>query len=188
MSWVGVVTNAGRDLFARYALGGMTLEVDGLKAGKGAVAQTDMRAATALDDEVADGNVGAKVPVTGGVQYRLEVGPAESATYNLTEMGLFVTATYGGTTETVMVAYMEEVNGGIPIPLEANFPDFVYVLISTLVNTNDEDISLTINPLAYVPYSVFNQLVANVTEIRSAFASIGLAVMNDKFYIDPVTE
>ena len=48
MGWVGVVTDAGKELFASYAQSGLTLSVDSVKTGSGTMEQSAMHGATAL--------------------------------------------------------------------------------------------------------------------------------------------
>ncbi len=156
MSWSGVVTNAGTNLFAQYALGGMTLSVAGAKLGKAVSSESDKHNVTQMADYVCDGSIVSQSSTSGGITYRIEATPQESS-YALHEMGLYVTATSGGSSSDVLVAYMWE-NDGIQIPSAASFPDFVYVLAANLVNIS-ADIEFTVDTAASVPFShIYNGL------------------------------
>ena len=76
MSWVGVITDAGVNLFANYASDGKTLSINSVKTGTGPVSSEGMRARTSLVAETGTGIVESKQQVTGGTMFRLNIGAA----------------------------------------------------------------------------------------------------------------
>lgn len=173
MAWVGVVTNAGAQLFANYSQSGQTLSVNCVKCGSGSVQQSDMRGRTSLVSYVDDGTVESQVIQGNSVVYRLRANPASSSSYTLTEMGLFLDATASGQTTTVMVAYFLEVDGGITVPLASSFPDFAYILVSSLAIANDVNITFTVNPAAFVSNSTMNTELAKKLDVNQGSGNAG---------------
>jgi len=187
MAWVGVITNAGSNLFASYAQSGQTLSIDTVKTGTGTKASdADRRAATALVSQKTTGIVEAKNVVyadsnqVAGIQFRMRV-TGFTETYTMKEIGLFVNATSGGTTTSVMVAYFNETGDGIPIPLAESFPDFAYTLVATLVIDNTISIELDVDPEAFVSFGTMESELAKKVNADQTSANAGkfLVVGND---------
>lgn len=190
MGWVGVVTDAGKELFASYAQSGLTLSVDSVKTGSGTMSQSSMHSATALVTQKDVGVVESKTAVTGGTQFRLRVGPASSTvgSYVMKEMGLFITGTYGGSSSTVMVAYFMETDDGVEIPLSASFPDFAFILSAVLVIDNTIPITLTVDSSAYVSYTQFTSGLAEKVDLDQGEANAGkFMIVGSDGIVAPVT-
>jgi len=174
MAWKGVITNAGRTLFAS----GASLSISSVKTGSGSTTEENMKSATALVTQKDTGVVESKTAVSNGIQVRMRVNPAASASYTMTEMGLFITGTSGGTSTTVMAAYYIEDDGGVEIPLASSFPDFAYILSSVLVVDNSLSISLTVDPEAYVSYTYLQTALADKTDKVSSATNNHFAALD----------
>lgn len=165
MAWTGVITDAGRTLFGSFVQGQMVIEVDSVKTGSGDVSSettTTMKARTALHAQEDTGVVESKLTIDGGAQYQMRVGPASSTvgTYTMTEIGLFLTGTSGGTSTTVMAAYFVEKDDGIEIPLASSFPDFAYLLTAVLAIDNAAEVNVDVDTTAVVSYALMQQYAA----------------------------
>lgn len=152
MGWVAVITDVGQALLSQFNGGGTTLYITKVQTGDGAVAQANMRAATALVSPVDEGFVSSIQPLTAGTEFRLAIGPYTSA-YTLKEIGLF--AKVGATGTETLLALIQEDGDGFAIPKSADFPDFVLRLTASLAISNTASISITVPAGANVPYGEF---------------------------------
>ena len=190
MSWVGVVTDAGKTLFATYATSGYTLSIDTVESGKSAVADgasrlATMRSKTALispNSPATYGIVESKVAITDGIQFRMRIGgaPAAVGAYTMKEIGLFVNATSGGTTTSTMVAYFNDLTG-VDVPLASSFPDFAFTLVATLAIDNTTSISLTVDTSSAASRGYVDTELAKKVNIAQGSGNAGkfLIVGND---------
>lgn len=150
--WVGVITDAGKDLIDDCILGQTGLVIDKVKTGNGGndgwASEADMRDATALaglKDESA--TIASTQKLTGGMFFRLRVPPAAAAvgTYDLREIGLFAKKQNGSTYTLLALFYR---NTGISVPLATTFPDFAYTLGTTVAITNDVSVDIEVDATA----------------------------------------
>lgn len=178
MSWVGVITDAGKDLFANYAQSGLELSINKCTCGNSKSAQENMRSQTELVGTITmDGVVESKVNVQNGVQFRLKFGaaPADPGAFTMKEIGLFVDATDGETTTTTMVAYYIETGDGINIPLKSNFPDFAYVIVANLAIDNTIEMAIEVDPDAVISVSAMEAYI-NEHNARLRYVPFSIAV------------
>ena len=154
MAWIGVVTDVGAQLLGQYRVPGTTLYITKVETGKGIVPEVDMRAATALDDPVDEGEVTTASPMQAGTQFRLSIGAYTSA-YVLKEVGIFAKVDDG---DEVLLALLQN-SEGVSIAAYGDFPDFVYRLSVPMPISNTDNISFTVDPNAYVSYSEFAEIV-----------------------------
>lgn len=165
MSWVGVITDAGRDLFASYAQSGLTLSINRVETGTGYEStDANRRARTALVSKVDEGVVESMKSVGSGVQFGMRIGAySGDSPYSMKEIGLIVDATGGGGTTSTLVAYFN-LSEGVDIPIESSFPDFSYILSATLAIDNTTPFTLTVDPDAYVSQSTLASVKAEIED------------------------
>lgn len=144
MSWVGVITNAGRTAINEVLEQGTALNINAAQTGSGTVPEANMRAATALKTPVGAALVKQKRQTDAGVEIRVEVQPAAAA-YVLKEIGIF--GVIGGNT---MLLGLWQNADGIEVPSAASFPDYRYILSAVLDIDNLEEMTVTPNMGAYV--------------------------------------
>lgn len=159
MSWLGVITDAGKTVYSQYSLTGETLAISGVRMGSGTVSgEAAMRQRTDLVSQQDEGVVESMRNTQDGPQFRLRANaaPAGVGSYTMKEMGLFVNVSQGGTTTEVLLAYFMNTDG-VGIPSESTFPDFVYILTATLILDNTTELSFTIPSSSYVSYLQFTE-------------------------------
>lgn len=173
MGWTGVVTDAGKNAIEQYLAGSATLNINLVKTGKGTRATAAaMRAATDLADPVTTGSITDVKYLSTGTKFRLSVG-SYTTTYTLKEVGLFATVgTSGGGSSQVMLALMQADDGGMAIPNSADFPDFAFILTLLLAITNSDDLTVTIDPDAYVSHTEFLEAVGDLQEQMASIYDI----------------
>lgn len=180
MSWAGVITNSGKAAYDAYLASGTALKINVVKTGSGIVEESDMRSATALVSEVGVGSIISSSAVEAGVQVRMSIGP-NSTSYTLKEVGLYAQVGTGSSAYNVLFALYQEMNGGIVVPSDDEFPDFNLILTSLLDLDNTDDLEITIDQTAHVPMSVFEAGMAEKIDIDQGVGNAGkfLVVGND---------
>ena len=145
--WIGVVTDVGKAAIENALSNAGTVNFNLVKTGTGIAPESNMRAQTALVNEVDTGTVYDKIYTDDGAKIRMVIGP-DSDAYTLKEVGLYAAVTVGGTTSSVLIGYFEN-SDGIQIPDEDVFPDFALIL-NAIIDITDEDTTITINPSAFL--------------------------------------
>ena len=143
MSWVGVVTNAGRDLFNTFIASGIAININAVKTGSGTVSTASMKESTELVSQVTTGSIVERRIFNDGVQIKMDIRPYTSS-YTLKEVGLFATVTNGGQTSQVLVALLQN-SDGVLIPTTAEFPDYHLILAIMIEVDNDDNLSITVD-------------------------------------------
>ena len=160
MSWYGVITDAGRNLIAQYIAGTAQIDVNLMTVGSGRVAEENMHSSTALVQPKDNGSIVSKRNVEQGIDFMLQIGPRTGGSYVATEIGIWANAEGE---DGVLLMLMQN-NDGVPIPAAGASVDFAYMLGVLLIIDNLEDITVTIDSTAYVPYAVFNPYCEEVAE------------------------
>ena len=178
MAWIGVITNAGEDAIEECLASGTPLNLNSVKTGSGIVADSGMRALTDVDTAKDTGNVMERKAVSTGIRVVVSIGPS-SAAYTLHEVGLFATLGEGAGATNVMIAYFKDTDG-VSIPKASDFPDFCVTLSSILDMANNDDFTITVDPNAYVPYSVLSSYLDDKLDIDQGIANAGKFMMVDE--------
>lgn len=183
MAWVGVVTDAGAAVLNNY-VSGTTLNISKIVTGTGYVnTEALMRARTALVSPEDEGDVVGLEPVTGGVQFSMQVGPnAGEEAYLMKEIGLMVEVVSGGSTTEVLLAYFC-LSEGVSIPVAANFPDFVYTVAATLAIDNETPFTLTVNSAALVSQATLAAARAALEALIAEKVAIEQGVANARKFL-----
>lgn len=168
MSWVGVITDAGKAAMEQAIAQGVALNVNTVKTGTGTVPEANMRAATALQSETDTGIIRAKKATSGGVNIRISVEPGESA-YTMKEVGVFGVVGSGSTS--VMIALYQNTDG-IAVPAAESFPDFLYTLNAVWNVANDEDLEVTVDPTAFATITD-TELLTTLSRGRASGSTVG---------------
>ncbi len=185
MAWIGVVTNAGSALLESYAQGGHTLTLLGATVGSGTVAETNLRLQTALTDTEDDASIISAEHVTGGVKYKIQVGPASASVgaYTAHQIGLWAKLDNGSAT---LLMLSQDSAAGVSVPLASVSPNFAFGLYLVLAVDNTGDLVVNIDDSTFVSLGTMNAaLAAQRAHYDSALAKIGLTVYDDQFYIMP---
>ena len=164
MSWTGVITNAGQALLDQWAAGGHTLTIDRAAVGSGLTAAADMLTATNLANQQAAASIISKEAVAGGTKFKILISPAETTAYTATELGLW--AHIDSNTSVLMSLHQDEA-GGIAIPTRTQSPDFAFAMY-IIHAINNTDLTVNIDPNAYVPNSVFSEAISTLDSTKLA--------------------
>jgi len=155
MAWKGVVTNAGKELLNTMAEGRHTMTITRAAAGSGSVEEANMREATALKSEETEASIISATTDSDGVTtFKVQVGPAEEAEYECTEIGLWAKVDDG---DAVLFALHQTTDTGINIPTKANYPSFAASVYVKHEIKNDGDLTINIDTTAYVSQSTMDE-------------------------------
>jgi hypothetical protein len=152
--WIGVETNVGKALLARWALGGHVLTISGATVGSGTVQQANMRTREALVTEKMDADIIEKVEITDGVKVRVRVGPASSEVGSFTAHEIGVWA-HLDSEDDILLSYHMDDETGIPVPTAATSHEFLFDLICVYGISNDGTLTVTISTSVYVSNGQF---------------------------------
>jgi len=151
LAWYGVITDAGRELIAEYVAGLVQMNVNRITVGSGSVSEENMHSSTNLVSYKDDGSIIDTKDLDHGVDFEFEIGPRAAGAYVAKEIGMWANA---GENRDVMIALFQN-NDGATIPAKSVNPDFVYILSALLAIDNLDNLTITIDSTAYVPFSVY---------------------------------
>ena len=160
MGWTGVITDVGASLLATYASGSTMINVNKMTVGSGTVSEENMHEATDLTYYRDDGSILGKKSVENGVDFELQIHPRDDGSYTAKEIGLWANVEEGGP---VLLALFQN-STGIAVPATATNPDYAYIISAVLLIDNFDNLTVTVDSTAYVPYSVFNPYCDSVEE------------------------
>ena len=161
MGWIGVITNAGDSLLARWLTGSHTLTIDGATVGKGQIPEANMRRAVALNEEVTSASIIGYETVettdeagniSSGTKFKIQVGPATTAigSYTCREIGIWAHLDE----ESPVLLALHQNSDGVRIPLVTVSPNFAFGLHCVHAISNAEgDLNIVIDGGAYVTQS-----------------------------------
>ena len=152
--WVGVITDAGNALLARYMTDHLPMTIDQVLYGTGLTPQIDMRRATALVSEAGSGSIEAAEAITNGTRFRIRFGAAEEYTL-MTEVGLYGYLGNDSSNKTMIALFQNE--HGKEIPAASTYADFSYLLVDTLAISNDGNLTVVLDPAALVSRRMLEQ-------------------------------
>lgn len=152
MSWIGVITDVGKNLIAEYASGSSAINVTKVTVGSGIVSTEDMHEATALQTYKDDGYILSKTTVQSGVDFEIQIQACLAGSYKAKEIGLW--ANVEGSNAVLLALFQN--TSGVDIPAMATNPDFAYVISAVLAIDNIDNLTITVDTAAFVTYSVFN--------------------------------
>ena len=185
-TWIGVVTNAGRDLFASWIEGtelnfnGMT----GAEGGTGTVPEAALLAQTALVNKKQNLTIVSQEKTANGIKLKIQI-TAPSAGYTLNQIGL--KGSVDGGAMTLLAIYQNAT--GVTIPSNSDTPDFIYNFFGIVEVSNTGEITLTIDPSAIVSQSTLdaslatkqNKITANGILVGDGNGGITAAVAGNDF-------
>ena len=171
MSWIGVVTDAGNDLLAQWALGGRTLHISSATVGSGTHEAVNLRRATALAEHKDNAQIVSSRRVAAGqTQIRVRVGAiSDGASYTAKEIGIWGHLD-DETTETLLMIHQEDT--GIVVPTAAEIPGFFFDLYSNLLTSGDGQIEAHISLEAYVAQTDYEAGMATKADKSDAVSNI----------------
>ena len=171
MSWIGVVTDAGNDLLAQWALGGRTLHISGATVGSGTHEAVNLRRATALAEHKDNAQIVSSRRVAAGqTQIRVRVGAiSDGASYTAKEIGIWGHLD-DEATETLLMIHQEAT--GIVVPTATEIPGFFFDLYSNLLTSGDGQIEAHISLEAYVSQTDYDAGMASKADKSAAVSSI----------------
>ena len=143
MAWLGVVTNAGKELLGGW-LAGQTLQITRATGGSGTVREAALLAQTELVEQQQAASIVSYKTVEGGSKIKLQF-PAAEAAYQLNQIGIW--GNVGGAD--VLLALFQNAEG-VLISSRAEFPDFAYTFYAVLAIGNEAALAVTIKTLQEV--------------------------------------
>ncbi|MCM1136329.1 MAG: hypothetical protein NC400_12240 [Clostridium sp.] len=154
MAWLGVITNAGRELLGGW-LAGETLRIDGAAGGSGTVREAALLAQTALVEQKQAGSIVAYKTVEGGQKVKIQF-PAAEAAYTLNQIGIW--GSLAG--ESVLLALFQNPEG-VAISSKAEFPDFAYTFYAVLAIGNEGSLAVTVDTETWVTYKTMQEALSD---------------------------
>lgn len=179
MAWLGVVTNAGKELLGGW-LAGHTLQITRATGGSGTVREAALLAQTELVEQQQAASIVSYKTVEGGSKIKLQF-PAAEAAYQLNQIGIW--GNVGGAD--VLLALFQNAEG-VLISSRAEFPDFAYTFYAVLAIGNEAALAVTVDAEAWVTIKTLQEVLADYVKVN-AEGKIPDAVLPPMDYI-PKTE
>ena len=179
MAWLGVVTNAGKELLGGW-LAGQTLQIVGAAGGSGTVQEAALLAQTALVEQKQLASIVSYKTVEGGSKIKLQF-PAAEAAYQLNQIGIW--GNTGG--EDKLLALFQNPDG-VAISSRAEFPDFAYTFYALLAIGNAGALAVTVDAEAWVTIKTLQEVLSGYVKVDDS-GKIPDAVLPDMDYI-PTSE
>lgn len=187
MSWIGVITDQGAEMLAEWSLGSETLTIDGVTVGSGITIEANMRQATALANQKDTGSIVSAKMVTGGTEFKAQIGPASAGVgaYTAHEIGLWA---HLGSGTSKLIALHQDSGDGIPVPPASVSPNYAFSLYMTHAISNTGTLSVTIDTSAYVSESTMQEAIDNayITLDFGTVTSLPLTISDPKIEADMV--
>lgn len=161
MSWIGVITNAGAALLAQWTAGDHSLTIDKATVGSGVRSVVNLRTATALAQEEADGSIVSAKPVTGGTQFRIRVSPAAVTAYTAHEIGIWGHLDDDDDNLT-LIAIHQDADTGVEVPTAASMPSFQFDLYCLHAIGNEGELNITLTEEVYPTVDEMDEAIAGV--------------------------
>lgn len=162
MAWTGVVTNVGSALLTRWADGG-TLTIDKAETGTSTVLDTGLLAQTALKQKKQDASIVSTERIPEGLKINMQI-TAPSTGYVLNQFGIFG---HIGSESDVLIALFQR-QDGITIPSESESQDYVYSFYGILAITNNEKLTVKVDPEAVVTDETLQNKIDELTVFTEA--------------------
>lgn len=141
MSWIGVVTNAGKALLAQW-LGGGTFNIDSAAEGSGTVDAAALFAQTALVNQRKVISILGAADVPGGKKIKLRItSEGVMSAHVCNQLGIWASLD-GGAQH--MIGILQSTVGQ-PVPTHADAPDFVWDFYAIVEMSNTGTFTLTID-------------------------------------------
>jgi len=157
-TWVGVVTNAGKALFATWA-NGTTFNFDAAEGGTGTVAESALLAQTALVNKKQDISILGGERVTDGVKLTIQI-TAPATGYTLNQIA--IKGSVDGGTRALTALF--QTSDGVTIPSVTQTPDFIYKFFGVVMVSNTGAFTLTIDTSAVVSQSTLEEAIETHNE------------------------
>lgn len=165
MAWTGVITNAGQALLDAWAGGGHTMTIDRAEVGSGITEAANLLTATQLAHYEAAASIIRVEAVAGGTKFKIQVAPATSEAYNATEIGIYA---HIDSEASVLMALHQDPEGGVAVPTRSQSPDFAFALYCIHAISNTSQLTVNIDPNAYVSMSTFNTAITSLENSKLA--------------------
>ena len=165
MSWTGVITNAGQALLDQWAAGGHTMTIDRAAVGSGITSLADLLTATNLAHYEAAASIIKVEAVTGGTRFKIQVSPSASEAYQATEIGIWA---HIDSEASVLMALHQDTEGGVAVPTQSQMPDFAFALYCIHAISNTSELTVNIDPSAFVSNAVFTEAVESLDSTKLA--------------------
>jgi len=149
-AWTGVVTNAGKALFATW-LEGTKLNFDAAEGGSGTVAESALLAQTALVNKKQELSILGAIRTANGVKLTIQI-TAPATGYTLNQIGIKASVNGGNK---VLVALLQNAVS-IAIPSASDTPDFIYKHFAVIEVSNEGDFTATYDTSALVSQSTLD--------------------------------
>lgn len=149
MSWIGVVTNAGKSLLAQWLDGGV-FNIDSAAEGSGIVEETALFAQTELVNQIKAVSILGATDVPNGKKIKLRItSEGVMAAHICNQIGIWASLDGG---PSYMIGILQN-TGGQPIPSYAEAPDFVWDIYAIVEMSNTGTFTLTIDTTAVATVS-----------------------------------
>lgn len=160
MAWLGVVTNAGKELLGGW-LAGQTLQISGAAGGSGTVREAALLAQTELVEQQQMASIVSYKTVEGGQKIKLQF-PAADTAYQLNQIGVW--GNCGGENKLLALFQKQE---GVAISSRAEFPDFAYTFYAVLAIGNEGALAVTVDAEAWVTIKTLQEALEGYVKVNS---------------------
>lgn len=156
-TWTGVITNVGSALLAEW-VNGKVLRFDSAAAGEGTVDVVALLAQTDLVSKKQVISILGSEKVETGIRLKMRIQAAPKA-YTMHQIGVWASC---GDGESVMIALFQH-QTGIPIPSQAESPDFSYTFYALVSCSNTGEWTVNVDPSAFVNHGDLNETINALT-------------------------
>lgn len=156
-TWTGVITNGGAALLTEW-VNGKVLRFDSAAAGEGTVDVVALLAQTALVSQKQVISILGSEKVATGIRLKMRIQAAPTA-YTMHQIGVWASC---GDGESVMIALFQH-QTGIPIPSQAESPDFAYTFYALVFCSNTGEWTVNVDPSAFVNHGELNEAINALT-------------------------
>ena len=174
MAWIGVITNAGKEVLAKW-VDGKTLSIDSAMTGTGTVPEVSLTAQTDLVARVQEMSMTSYSSTGSGRKIKLQIGPSD-AEYRMNQIGIW--GSVDGASALLMI--FQNMDGVMVYSAESS-PDYKYVFYATLVTDNTGSLTVNIDTSTGVTYGEFRdrteELDGEIGDLRDVIGGYETSVI-----------
>lgn len=159
-----VITNAGKNLLAQWANGGV-LNISSAAVGEGTATASLLMAQTKLVNKKQNMSILATEKVADGVRIHLQLtSSGVAAEYTINQIGIW--AKLDGGSETLVALYQDAT--GVSVPTFEQMPDYIFTFFATLQMSNEGKLTVSIDTSALASVELLNKEAKARAEADSA--------------------
>lgn len=161
MAWIGVTTNAGVNLMAKWT-NGTILNISNAVSGSGTVPEVALLAQTSLVNQKQTVSIISSQAQNDTQKIKIQIQASEES-YTLNQIGLYASLDSG---TPVLLALFQN-SAGVLIPSASESPDFLYTFYAFLKVSNHGEFTINVDSSALVGYGVMQDYVKEAIKLHN---------------------